>query len=209
MHKTLYIYRHGETDLNRNGIVQGSGVDAGLNELGRRQARAFYEQYKDAGIEIVLTSALRRTHETVQPFIEAGLPWEQLPDINEVCWGIHEGKKSTPEMIHEYKQVLSCWESGNMRVALEGGETAAEMVARLTRFVEWLKARPENTLLICSHGRAMRCLVCLLRGESPAKMNQYHHDNTGLWKVNFDGNRFAFELENDTGHLEEIEGLKD
>ncbi|MCY7358013.1 MAG: histidine phosphatase family protein, partial [Rudanella sp.] len=33
-HKRIYIIRHGETDYNRRGVVQGSGVDADLNEMG-------------------------------------------------------------------------------------------------------------------------------------------------------------------------------
>jgi len=73
MKKIIYIVRHGETDFNRKGIVQGGGVDAPLNELGRQQAQAFYDIYKDVLFEIVLTSKLQRTHQTVQPFLEMGL----------------------------------------------------------------------------------------------------------------------------------------
>lgn len=204
MNKTLYIYRHGETDLNRHGIVQGSGVDAGLNERGKKQARAFYDHYKDVGFEIVLTSALRRTHETVAPFLEAGFPWEEFPDINEVCWGEHEGKKSTPEMVQEYKQVLQRWESGDLRAALGEGESAAEMSARLIRFTEWLKARPEKKLLICSHGRAMRCLLCILKGDPPSKMDQFEHGNTALYILHYRNKRFEFEIQNDISHLEDL-----
>ncbi|MEY4709285.1 MAG: hypothetical protein RIS28_417 [Bacteroidota bacterium] len=44
--KTMYIIRHGETNYNRLGIVQGSGVDTDINELGQQQADAFYQAYK-------------------------------------------------------------------------------------------------------------------------------------------------------------------
>ena len=43
--KQLYIIRHGETELNRLGIVQGRGVDASLNETGITQAEAFFQKY--------------------------------------------------------------------------------------------------------------------------------------------------------------------
>ena len=46
MPKEIYIIRHGETDYNRQGIVQGQGVDTSLNDLGRRQASAFFEHYR-------------------------------------------------------------------------------------------------------------------------------------------------------------------
>lgn len=201
MRKTLYLLRHGETELNRKGVVQGSGVDAGLNGTGQRQAAAFYRHYRHTPFEVVLTSALRRTHQTMAPFLSAGLPWEQWADLNEICWGEHEGKESTPGMVEEYRTLVNRWQAGDFRASLRAGETAEHMQARLLRFVERVKARPERTLLICSHGRAMRCLICLLRGEPVSQMERYQHANTGLWKIAFQGERFDFELENDTRHL--------
>ena len=44
--KTIYLIRHGETEFNRMGIVQGSGIDSDLNETGILQARAFFETYR-------------------------------------------------------------------------------------------------------------------------------------------------------------------
>ena len=74
------MIRHGETEYNRQGIVQGSGIDADLNETGRNQAEAFYQKYKDIPFDKVYTSALVRTHQTVEKFIEAGIPHEIIPN---------------------------------------------------------------------------------------------------------------------------------
>ncbi|MCB0587169.1 MAG: histidine phosphatase family protein [Phaeodactylibacter sp.] len=207
MKKDIYIIRHGETEYNRMGIVQGQGVDTSLNELGRRQARAFYEHYKDTGFEVVLTSRLRRTHETVSPFIGQGLPWEQFAEINEIAWGEHEGKKSTPEMMQQYREVTDAWKRGEYDARLEGAESASSLANRITRFIEHLRGRPENTLLVCSHGRAMRCLMCLLRGQPLQNMDNFHHSNTGLYQVQVQSGTFHFLLENDLSHLETA-GLK-
>lgn len=207
MQKEIYIIRHGETDYNRQGIVQGQGVDTSLNALGRRQARAFYEQYREIVFEAVLTSRLRRTHETVQPFLEQGLPWEQFADINEIAWGKHEGRKSTPEMMEQYREVTEAWKNGDFHVSLEGAESAARLAARITRFIEHLRGRPETTLLVCSHGRAMRCLMCLLQEQPLQHMDNYQHSNTGLYQVQYQGDVFRFVLENDLSHLE-YAGLK-
>lgn len=38
---TVYFIRHGETELNRLHIVQGSGMDSDLNNLGQAQSKAF------------------------------------------------------------------------------------------------------------------------------------------------------------------------
>ena len=61
--KDIYLIRHGETEYNRKGVVQGSGIDADLNELGQKQAEAFFAHYQDLPIDKIYTSALKRTHQ--------------------------------------------------------------------------------------------------------------------------------------------------
>ncbi|RZK17301.1 MAG: histidine phosphatase family protein, partial [Flavobacterium sp.] len=95
--KEIYIIRHGETELNRQGIVQGRGVNSDLNDTGRAQATAFYEHYKNIKFDKIYTSELKRTHQTVNSFIELGLPWQQLGGLDELAWGIWEGKPNTEE----------------------------------------------------------------------------------------------------------------
>lgn len=199
--KTIYIVRHGETDMNRQRIVQGSGVDAPLNETGQVQAQALFKHYGEIDFEVVLTSKLIRTHQTMAPFIDKGIPWEQFSEINEMGWGIHEGKKATIEMREEYLFLIQEWEKGNFHACLEGGESAAQLFHRITQFIEHLRERTENTILICSHGRAMSCLICSLKGMNLREMNGFKHNNTGLYKLYYRDNRFSFELENDTQHL--------
>lgn len=199
--KTIYIVRHGETEFNRRKIIQGSGVDSVLNAKGRQQAKAFFEHYRHVPFEAVLTSRLQRTHQTVQPFIETGLPWEQFAEINEMNWGIHEGKEGTPAMIEEYQMIRSEWGNGNYDVRIPEGESAAELAARLRQFVAHLRQREEQLLLVCSHGRAMSALMSILRQEELKEMNKYVHHNTGLWKTHFAEGIFQFEVENDTLHL--------
>lgn len=202
MNKTIYLLRHAQTEYNRNGIIQGSGVDSDLNDRGREQAQLFFEKYKNEGFESVLTSTLKRTHQTVAPFLELDINWEQHAEIDEMNWGIHEGKKAEAWMIEEYKKLIESWQNENYHARLEGGESAHEIGVRLARFIEHLKTRPEKKILVCSHGRAMRGLVCLLNGEPLSKMQNYEHKNTGLYIVNYEGNNFEFVLENDRTHLE-------
>jgi probable phosphoglycerate mutase len=201
--KTIYIVRHGQTDFNKLGIVQGSGVDSSLNDTGWQQARAFHQKYKAENFDVVLTSKLVRTHETMSPFIEAGLAWEQHEEINEICWGIHEGKSATPKMKTEFHTLLDAWSAGDFQAKIEGGESATELSARLSHFVEALKKRAEESILICSHGRAMRCLMTVLKEESADRMKNYHHANTGLYLVDYTPEVFEFRLQNNVSHLEE------
>lgn len=199
--KTIYIIRHGQTDYNLKGIVQGGGVDTSLNETGRKQAVAFFNMYGHLPFEKVLTSTLKRTHETVAPFLEKGLDWEQHSEIVEMGWGEHEGKASTAESRAEYQAVAQAWKQGNYHVALAGGETAFELGQRLDKFVAHLKQRKEKLLLVCAHGRTMRGLMCVLKGLPLSQMDQFGHNNTGLWLTEQRDEQFHFLKENDTEHL--------
>src|SRR5437588_6715319 len=95
--KTLYIVRHGQTDLNKQGIVQGRGRDTDLNEEGRQQAQLFYEAYKHVSFDKIYISALKRTQQSIQPFIDQGILYEKLSGLDELAWGVLEGQPSTPE----------------------------------------------------------------------------------------------------------------
>lgn len=202
--KTVYIVRHGQTDFNLQGIVQGSGVDASLNDHGRLQGKHLFEQYREVPFEVVLTSALRRTWETVHNFIELGLPWEQHPTINEMSWGSHEGKKGTPESIEEYRRIKDGWGEGHIDGRIGGGESAREMGERLQQFIDHLPEREEKLLLICSHGRAMCGLVTLMMGRPIDRMNELIHSNTGVWRATLQENgHWEFDLMNDRSHLPE------
>ena len=201
MKKTIYIYRHGQTDLNKNHIVQGSGVDSSLNEKGRWQAQSFFNKYEKLGFDVILTSALKRTHETVGPFLEKNIAWEQFSEINEISWGIHEGKSSRPEMVNEYKTITNGWTSGNLDLRIPQGESAFELGERLTRFIKHLKARKEEKILVCSHGRAMRALICLMHDFPLTEMQAFSHHNTGLYIAHYQEGKFEFVLKNDISHL--------
>jgi phosphoserine phosphatase len=200
----IYIFRHGETEFNKLGIVQGSGVDTELNETGHAQAAAFYRAYQHIDFELVVTSKLKRTHQTAWPFIQKGIPWLQNADINEICWGDHEGRISTPESIQMYRDMVSAWSSGNLEAALPNGESARQLSERVGRFLEWIKTRPEKHILVCSHGRTMRCIVTMMKGIGPVGMEGMRHENTGCYAARWHNDTFEFILENDAKHLGEV-----
>ncbi|MFT6936378.1 MAG: putative phosphoglycerate mutase [Saprospiraceae bacterium] len=200
--KELYIIRHGETDFNRQGIVQGSGVNSSLNENGKLQALHFFNKYKDVEFDYVYSSTLKRTHETVQHFINKGITWRVRAEIREISWGIHEGQKGTKESIQRYKNLIEYWNDGNFDARLEGGESAAEMVVRLNHFLEELKRTDFKRALICSHGRTLRCLMCLINNDHLREMDNYQHWNTGLYIVELNADVFKIVLHKDVSHLE-------
>lgn len=200
--KTVYLLRHGETSYNRAGIVQGCGVDSDLNELGIEQARAFHLTYRHLPFELVITSSLRRTRQTVHHFIDQGIPWLAMPELNEISWGDMEGKAYDNAGKKHFHQVTDAWRKGHFDARIPNGESAAELAGRLRRFVDHLHQRPESLMLVCSHGRTMRGLLCLLLNKSLRRMDEFEHHNTGLWRIHFDETgEPQLDLRNDLLHL--------
>ena len=142
--KDIYLIRHGETDYNRMGVVQGSGIDADLNELGNRQAQAFFEHYQDLALDKIYTSALRRTHQSVKGFIDKGLPWEQYEGLNEISWGIREGRTPSNEDDAYYRNLVRTWRTGDVHIPSEEGESPIDVLERQKPVIELILSRREE-----------------------------------------------------------------
>ncbi|MDX1628947.1 MAG: histidine phosphatase family protein [Fulvivirga sp.] len=200
--KKIYLVRHGQTDYNLKGIVQGSGIDADLNEKGRSQAKIFYEAFHEVPFDKVYTSALKRSIQSVESFIDQGIPHEILPELNEINWGTREGMKITPEEDAYYHEVIKEWQQGNTTLPIEGGESPQQVFERQTKAIESILSNSsEETILICMHGRAMRVLLCQLLNYPLYCMDLFEHTNLCLYKLSYTGSMFAVELFNYTEHL--------
>ena len=201
--KELYIIRHGETDYNLTHRVQGCGIDTNLNQTGINQGSAFFEKYQSIDFELVYTSNLKRSQQTVDSFIKKGINWEIRPEIREISWGVYEGKSTKSEqwMKDKYDFMITQWGEGNFDAKLDNGESAAELRDRLNVFIEEIKQRPEQKILVCTHGRTLRCLMAILEEKHLREMENYEHSNTGLYKVNLDQDKFAVQTYNDISHL--------
>ncbi|NNC94385.1 MAG: histidine phosphatase family protein [Chitinophagales bacterium] len=200
--KELYIIRHGQTDYNLKGIVQGRGVDAPLNETGRKQAGAFYEKYGSINFDILYTSTLIRTKQTVKQIIEGGIRYEERPHIDEISWGIYEGLRSSPDMKLDYFKIVNSWIEGDLNHRTEGGESPLDVQERLVPFIDELKSEDFSKALICTHGRTMRIMLCTMLGKDLSQMDQFDHANLTLYKLSYDGENFKMLLKNCTEHLE-------
>lgn len=200
--KKIFLVRHGQTDFNLKGIVQGSGVDSSLNDRGREQAKAFFDAYKHVDFDKVYTSALRRSQESVQEFIAMGIPHEILPGLNEISWGKKEGQVITPEEDEYYHYMLNQWQLGNVSLRIEGGESPQDVINRLQPAVNHILGNEsEKIILICMHGRAMRILLCYLLNYPLSNMDFFEHENFGLYVLHYTGSLVRVELYNDNSHL--------
>jgi len=200
--KSLYIIRHGETDFNRRGIVQGKGVDTDLNERGFQQADAFFKAYQHHGFEKIYISTLKRTYQTIVPFIKQnGLEWEKLDGLDEISWGKYEGKLINAASNGVYWKMIIDWRSGKVDSKVPGGESPMELQQRQKIALEHILSEPGECVLICTHGRAMRTFLCTLLNKDLSKMDDFPHQNLSLYQLNYTKGKFFVEQFNEVGHL--------
>jgi len=186
--------------------VQGSGIDSELNTNGQRQAAQFFNAYKHIPFAQIYTSTLKRTHQTIEPFIKNGFKQHvQVPEFDEINWGIMEGLEPTEEASRNFKDILKQWQSGNLDTAVKNGETPLQLFSRQQTGLQRLEQSwPGSPILICMHGRAMRSFLCLLTGHPLQNMDDFEHSNVCLYRLqkNEEELHYQVQLRNCTMHLE-------
>jgi probable phosphoglycerate mutase len=166
MKRTLVLVRHGETAWNREGRFQGH-TDIALSEIGRGQARALRTRleashphlYDDAQTA-VMTSDLRRAQETAElAFGMAGRTLYVRRELREFCYGSFEGL-TRREIDERFPGAMAAWLHGDPEFAVDGGESRAEVHARVHGAVRgFLADVPHRHVVIVAHGGVMRQLL--------------------------------------------------
>ena len=177
-------------------------MDSDLNDNGRAQAQAFFNHYKDVPFDKVYTSTLKRTRQTVQGFLDLGIPSEALSGLNEISWGTKEGFKITPDEDQYYHYMLQQWQVGNTTLRIEGGESPDDVVVRMKPAIDHIMSKTaEKTILVCMHGRAIRIILCMLLNRPLKSMDMFEHENLCLYLLQHTADGFKIELHNDVSHL--------
>ena len=164
----IYIIRHGETDLNKQRLLQGR-YNSQLNEQGRQQARDCAAWLKARGISFdrVYASPLDRAMETAH--LATGVAREDIvPEerIVEIAFGPYE--MQSYEKLDD--TMMAYFRDPVHTPAPEGMETIEELVARVGSFMEDLKAVAKDpsldSIAVVTHGVSIRTIMAYLKGQS-------------------------------------------
>lgn len=202
--KVIYLIRHGQTGHNHRGIVQGRYVNSSLSKKGYKQAEAFFDHYKHVPFQKVYSSTLQRTRQTVQRFIDLGLPYEQLSGLDEICWGESEGLFADGENNKKYWAIIDTWKSGDLTPRLEGGENPLDVQKRQKEALNHIASQPEDLVLVCMHGRALKIMLAWITGLHLKDMDNFDHDNLSLYILEIKNNSWHIIEHDQRGHLERI-----
>jgi broad specificity phosphatase PhoE len=166
----LLLVRHGETDWNAEGRLQGH-TDRPLSDYGRRQARRLAEELEGEELEAIYSSDLARAHETAEIVGERlGLPVALEPELREKDWGTWEG--------------LNAVERDRVEFVGESTEAHQERMLRALRRIA--ERHPgDGRVLVVTHGGSMRRVQTAAMGMALPVV-----ENCGSWLCAYEGGSF-------------------
>lgn len=201
----LYLVRHGETEYNRKGIVQGGGIDSELNETGYAQAEALAERLSGESVDTLYASTMRRAKQTAEVLATPHEPVTKtyLRDLEEMAWGVYEGEPPSEDRNEAMGAIKDRWREGAYDHTIEGGESIRDVQARAHRAIDHIVQREMGkTVLVVTHGRYLRVLLAsVLNDYDLGDMHRLDHSNTCVNRVVHADGCFRADLLNCTAHL--------
>ena len=155
----LYLARHTQTNYNEQKLCNAdSSVDVHLTDFGRQQAQNLAEQLKDADYEVIYVSELPRTRETAE-IINQCHSKEIFVDerLNDNRTGF-EGKP-----VQEYLDELLKHEN-RYDAVLNDGESLRQAAARSHDFLDDIKQKGHQSVLIVTHGFIIEAIHAYIYG---------------------------------------------
>ncbi|CAI8417620.1 MAG: histidine phosphatase family protein [Rhodothermaeota bacterium MED-G12] len=196
----LYLIRHGQTDYNASQRFQGRGIDAELNEVGRKQAEAVARYFEGDSMTIdrLYCSSLKRTAQTAGPLAYAqNLQITSSPDLDEMDFGSLEGAYVADHLPY-LRELQEQWRSGQTSIPVHEGEHPEQVYSRANEYVhdvvlrgyESEGRRPEKVVLVV-HGRLIRILLSVWLGYGLEQMDEIEHSNGAIYEIGWDGRGFT------------------
>lgn len=165
----LYLIRHGQTDWNVAGMIQGRH-DIPLNAIGRLQAGALAQGMGKRPVTAVYSSPQARALETAKVIGESfKLTVEALPQLMEISYGSWEGR-TVQDILTTDSELYHAWWNHPVTVSPPGGETLAQVDERCRLAWEHIRSRITGDVAVVSHGSTLAHLIVhLLKGQPEAR----------------------------------------
>ncbi|MBR6366029.1 MAG: histidine phosphatase family protein [Lachnospiraceae bacterium] len=175
----IYIIRHGQTQYNLLGRLQGR-LDIPLNENGLALAHVAGQGLRDVHFDAVISSPLTRALQTAHIVLEENaatdpsIEIEIEPAIQEIDFGVWEGLTCKGENCEVPKAEFGLFMTDSFNyIPPEGGETVQAICERTGAFLKRLMVREDlrdANVLLSTHGCATRGLL-----------NSVYKDSTDFW----------------------------
>lgn len=180
----LFFIRHGQTDWNIKGKIQGS-CDIELNDTGIKQAvelsnKVLEENYKFSGI---YSSPLRRAIKTAEILSGAtNVEYASIEGLEEINLGEWEGL-SWEEVNEKYPAEYEKWYNNRRYTKPPKGEAYQDMLERVLNAIYKIIKENCNNVAIVTHSAVIMCLQCFITNTPFDEMTKFKTDNTSITEI--------------------------
>jgi len=195
----LLLVRHGETEWNSDVIYRGR-AEVALSETGRLQAERLGARLAAERVTALYSSPLIRAKETAEAVARhTGCAVQVLEDLNDLDCGEWQGL-SDPEVKARYPEERRLWLSAPHLVTLPGGESLADVSARVCRVLE-VALRHDGVVVLVSHRVVHKVAICSLLGLDNSHFWDIRLDLAGITEFECTARRRVLVRHNETSHL--------
>lgn len=161
----FYIIRHGQTNWNKEGRIQGK-TDIELNEKGIEQAKEARKILENYPIDMIVASPLKRARKTAEIINEAkNVPIIFKEELEERGFGDFEGK--IRKEIHDEILDSEILANYGLNKEYKGVETIRSLCNRVWKLIDELKEDyAEKNILFVTHGGVTRAINGYFNGPN-------------------------------------------
>ncbi len=205
----ILAIRHGETDWNRQGRIQGA-TDIALNAAGREQARRLGRALADEQIDAVYSSDLARAAQTAQVLARPrGLALQHDQRLRERAFGLFEGL-TFGEIETRWPEQAKRWRQRDPEFGPGGGEVLHDFFARCVDAVKALAARHHGeSIAVVAHGGVLDCLYRAATRIELTAPRTWQVGNASINRLLCSAEGLTLVGWSDDAHLDEIEDESD
>ena len=202
MTRRIVLWRHGRTEWNASGRFQGQ-IDIALDDLGRAQALDSARRLAALEPELLASSDLRRTRDTMAAL--AALTGREIqldPRLRETFAGEWQGLTGA-EIATRFPEEYKAWRAGDPLLRVGGGETRQEVAERMAAAVRDVAAKlPDDGLaVLTTHGGAARLGIAALIGMPLERFTNVGGLSNGSWSMLRDTDQGWVLVEHNAGTL--------
>lgn len=200
----LYCVRHGETEFNAAGRIQGQ-LDSPLSPLGYRQCAAVADALVGTPIDAIYSSQLQRAAESARVIAERlKLDVHFDARLMEIHAGVFQGR-CWPEIEQLYPDDAKRWKAQDPDFCLPGGESRRLLMERTYAAFQEIKLASHQQVVVVSHGGSLSAAFKALL-EIPAHRNPFSLQNGSITRVAWSDHDVKMLSLNQVDHLHGLAG---
>jgi probable phosphoglycerate mutase len=193
METMIYLVRHGETEWNREGRLQGQ-LNSPLTAEGIAQTESFSTQIQELNPHIVYSSDQERAVVTAQ-ILTANLEREIIYDRNlsEMNFGIFQGH-NWDYIENNMQDIYDQYRADDPDYVIPEGESHNQFHSRVTETLQRIADdNPGRKILIISHGGSINKMLCYARGMKPSGNRYFKTENLALNVLKYKDGEFTLQ----------------